>query len=298
VNEADGEKRDWTLILLASVVGVVILLGLIWYFSANRNPDQDRLRNPQLQSDQSDFAEVCSASDVYASIKQQLFERAAQDRGSDQDSFAKLAGRAVLRMENPVMESEDNAARVVNCSGTMSIELPSGVAVAGGPGTLTADVDYAVQLPGDAGAMTVQLRNADAVISSLATAQEAEETPVTDTNTVDGNVAASVSANVQPGPATASPGRPSFDCARAETPGEVAVCSDSGLAALDLNMTTQYRRAIATASPDQLRLLQTSRARFLAYRDRCPNRQCIADAYVGRMREIRDIMEGRVTPNR
>jgi len=31
----------------------------------------------------------------------------------------------------------------------------------------------------------------------------------------------------------------------------------------------------------------------LAYRDRCPSRQCMADAYVGRMREVRDIMEGR-----
>ena len=41
-----------------------------------------------------------------------------------------------------------------------------------------------------------------------------------------------------------------------------------------------------------------TRDRFLAYRDRCPNRQCIADAYVGRMREIRDIMEGRLTPSR
>ena len=40
-------------------------------------------------------------------------------------------------------------------------------------------------------------------------------------------------------------------------------------------------------------LLQSTRDRFLGYRDRCPNRQCIADSYVGRMREIRDIMEGR-----
>jgi nitrite reductase/ring-hydroxylating ferredoxin subunit len=58
-------------------------------------------------------------------------------------------------------------------------------------------------------------------------------------------------------------------------------------------MTTQYRRALSGATPAQRQFLQTSRDRFLAYRDRCPNRQCMADAYVGRMREIRDIMEGR-----
>jgi hypothetical protein len=45
-------------------------------------------------------------------------------------------------------------------------------------------------------------------------------------------------------------------------------------------------------------LLQSTRNRFVAYRDRCPNRQCIADAYLSRMREIRDIMEGRWQPGR
>jgi len=44
--------------------------------------------------------------------------------------------------------------------------------------------------------------------------------------------------------------------------------------------------------------LQSTRDRFLAYRDRCTNRQCIGDAYTGRMREIRDIMEGRWQPPR
>jgi hypothetical protein len=297
MSEPDGEKRDWNPILLASLVGVVILLALIWYFSANRSPDQDRLRNPQLQSDQSEPIELCSDSEVYAIIKQQLFARAAQVRGRDQAVFDKLAGTAVLRMEKPVMEGEDTANRLVNCSGSMSIELPSGVAVAGGNSTLTANVDYTLGLPGDAGSLTVQVRNADAVVASLATVEQVEEPPAPDGNTVDENVAASVSANVQPGPPGASPGRPSFDCARAQSPGEIAVCGDSGLAALDLNMTTQYRRALAVASPAQTRLLQTTRDRFIAYRDHCPDRTCIANAYLGRMREIRDIMEGRA-PNR
>ena len=44
----------------------------------------------------------------------------------------------------------------------------------------------------------------------------------------------------------------------------------------------------------QRQLLQQTRDRFLAYRDRCPNNACIGDAYTGRMREIRDIMEGRL----
>jgi uncharacterized protein len=99
-------------------------------------------------------------------------------------------------------------------------------------------------------------------------------------------------------PAPTNTAHPNFDCAGARTKSELAVCSDSGLAALDRNMAGQYVRALAAGTPDQRDLLRQTRDRFLGYRDRCPNRQCIADAYVGRMREIRDIMEGRWQPPR
>ena len=62
------------------------------------------------------------------------------------------------------------------------------------------------------------------------------------------------------------------------------------------HMATQYGRAIESASPEEKAVLQRTRDRFLAYRDRCPNRSCVADAYVGRMREIRDIMRGTWQP--
>ena len=63
-------------------------------------------------------------------------------------------------------------------------------------------------------------------------------------------------------------------------------------------MAAQYGRALASASPDQNAILRDTARRFYAFRDRCPNRQCVADAYVGRMREIRDIIEGRWQPPR
>jgi hypothetical protein len=160
-----------------------------------------------------------------------------------------------------------------------------------------ADIDYTV----DAGG-AVALRNADAIIAPLATLTRTAPPPqpVTppEANNVApeqplANAAASVSANMQPGPPSAYPGRPSFDCSKAHTRGEIAVCQDSGLSALDLNTATQYRRALVGASPEQQLRLQGTARRFAIYRDRCPNRQCIADGYLGRMREIRDIMEGR-----
>jgi hypothetical protein len=63
-------------------------------------------------------------------------------------------------------------------------------------------------------------------------------------------------------------------------------------------MSVQFGRAISSATPEQQSLLRRSRDRFLRYRDRCPDNRCIGDAYVGRMREIRDIMEGRWQPPR
>jgi uncharacterized protein len=70
------------------------------------------------------------------------------------------------------------------------------------------------------------------------------------------------------------------------------VCSDAGLAALDRNMAAQFGRAMNQAGSEERRLLEQTRTRFLRYRDRCPTRACIGDTYTGRMREIRDIMEG------
>ena len=299
MTDRDGEGGSRTNLILIAFGGVLILLGAIWYFTGDRNSDQDRLSNPQIeQTAEADHAARCSSEATYDLIKRELIRRAAEARGADQAELAELAGAAVLRVENPVLESENKDAGALNCSGTLSLDLPPGVATSDGRRALMADVDYTIEAGGN-----VSLRNAESIIASLTTLTRVEEPPPTpEVNEVapgtEGNAAASVSANVQPGPTSNSQGRPSFDCARAETPGEIAVCSDSGLAALDVNMTTQYRRALTTASPAQSRLLQTTRDRFLGYRDRCPNRQCIANAYLGRMREIRDIMEGRLTPAR
>jgi hypothetical protein len=282
-------------ILLALFGGIVVLLVVLWFLSGNRNPDQDKLSNPQVeQPAQTEPGKACSASATYDLVKRELFRRAVEMRGNNDAAYDQIAAAAAVRVENPVMEGEDAGSGAINCSGTFYLDLPPGVVAAGNRANLSSELDYTIGREG------VSVRNADAIVASLASLTRVVEppasTPPANLTGPEENVAASVSANVQPGPATSAPGRPSFDCARAGTRGEIAVCSDSGLAALDLNMSTQYRRSLTSASPQQKRQLQTTRDRFLAYRDRCPNRQCMADAYVGRMREIRDIMEGRWQP--
>jgi hypothetical protein len=290
------QRTNWTTIGL--IAGLLLLVLLVAYFATGRNPDQDKLTNAEVATSAAPTREkLCTTSSTYDGIKRELFRSAAQVRGNDQAAYDKLSAYAVLRMENPVMESEDSSTGTVNCSGSLSLDLPPGVVVAGGRRTLMSDIDYSVAAGG-----AVVVHNAGAITGPLATlarvAEPPEQTLAGNEVAPEENVAATESANVQPGPQTSSPGRPSFDCSRAHTPGEAAVCSDSGLSALDLNMATQYRRALAGASPEQQEILRQTGRRFYVYRDRCPNRQCIADAYMGRMREIRDIVEGRWQPPR
>jgi hypothetical protein len=86
--------------------------------------------------------------------------------------------------------------------------------------------------------------------------------------------------------------RPSFNCRYARTRGEIAICKDGGLAALDRQMAAQYYRAIASASAAQRRDLKNSRDAFLRRRDRCRDATCIANSYQQRIREISEIRTG------
>ena len=301
--EPKASQRKVNPTLIALLGGIVLLLLMLLLFAGGRSADQDKLTGNQLSNEAAPAPasqeKLCASVRTYDLIKRDLFRRAAQLRGGDQAAYDSIAAAAVIRMENPVMESENQGA--ANCSALLSLDLPPGVAVAGGRRTLTANVDYSVRQAADGSGTVVVLQNADAIVGPLATLARVGAPPeagIGNAVAPEENISASESANVQPGPATSAPGRPSFDCGRANSRGELAVCADSGLAALDLNMATQYRRALATATPVQRRLLQGTRDRFLAYRDRCPDRQCMADSYVGRMREIRDIMEGRWSPPR
>jgi uncharacterized protein YecT (DUF1311 family) len=308
---------NWT--TLALIGGLIVLVLLVAYLASGRNPDQDKLTQNELAQSQQKAPQpekLCASKQTYDLIKRELFRRAAQLRGSDQAAFDQLSGYAVVRMENPVMESQDSSTGAINCSGSLSLDLPPGVAIVGNRHTLTSDVDYTIEPAADGSGNVVLLRNADAIIAPLATlARASQPAPVaaqpsapapeqTAEPPLDQQEApAPPQEQQQPQPSqphasVPSGAHPSFDCANARTKGETAVCSDAGLAALDRNMAAQYSRAIANASPEQKALLRHTRDRFLRYRDRCPSRSCIGDAYVGRMREIRDIMQDRWEPPR
>jgi uncharacterized protein YecT (DUF1311 family) len=307
------KQLNWTTIAL--IGGLLLLILMLAYFATNRDPDQDKLSDSQISASgapATNAEKACASKATYDLIKRELFRRAAQLRGSDTAAYDQLSAHAVARMENPVMESENEANRAVQCSGSLSIDLPPGVAVAGGRRTLMAGIDYSVQPAADGSGNVVLLRNADSIIAPLATLTRTSQPrpappPVLDSlGQPMGNVppegpapapppVAQMSPPSPPQPARASP---SFNCADARTRGEKAVCADPGLASLDRQMASQFNRALGQADPAQRALLQRTRAAFLGYRDSCRSNACIADAYNGRMREISDILADRWRPSR
>jgi uncharacterized protein YecT (DUF1311 family) len=305
-------RTNWTTIAL--IGGLVLLLLVVGYFATRQNADQDKLSSNEVaKATPTDREKLCASSATYDLIKRELFRRAAQVRGSDQAAYDRLATYAVLRMDNPVMESQDAASRAVNCSGTLSLDLPPGVAVVGGRRMLASDIDYTVTSAADGSGTVVLLRNPDGIVTPLATLgrinspqpAQAEQTgvaneagPETSSVAPEATLPAPASPQIAVPPSRPQGARPSFDCANAHSRGEVAVCSEAGLAALDRQMAAQYGRAFAVASPEERALLRDTARRFYAFRDRCADNRCIGDAYVGRMREIRDIMEGRWQPPR
>ena len=92
-----------------------------------------------------------------------------------------------------------------------------------------------------------------------------------------------------PAPVTAAAG-PSFDCSNAWRDVERDICNDPDLAALDRTMASHYFRALKVADSARATLLQQSGAAFIRNRNRCPDPDCIAQAYRWRITEIADIM--------
>ncbi|HEU5482343.1 MAG TPA: hypothetical protein VFU80_04525 [Sphingomicrobium sp.] len=303
VTKRSREERKrryvWLIVaLLGAVAAGVLLASTVWQ---DRWPDEESAAgNELINAVASNPEQLCASQATYDSIRRELFRRAAQIRGSDQQAYARLADFALLRVSSPVLRGTDDQLRSVSCSGTANLDLPPGVA-AGGRRSLSGDLDYIVQPAADGSGNAVRLGNADSIVVPLATLSRfgAPETaplipPDLQNQMMEGPLVPDEADGMEaeePPPAPAA--NPSFDCGSARTRGEIAVCGDPGLAALDRQMVAQFNAALSQADRSQRRLLQRTRGRFISYRDRCATNQCVAETYQSRMSEIRDIMGGR-----
>jgi uncharacterized protein YecT (DUF1311 family) len=323
-----GGPNRWLLIL-----GGLLLLGAILFgLSLTRSgPGSDALDKEGAEGTEeaaaADPEARCAAPATYDLIKRELFRQAAATRGSGQPAFDQLAAYAALRVSKPVLREEDQGLERVSCGADVALDLPPGVQVVGGRRTLTASIGYSLQPAADSSGDVVTLSGAEGIVAPLATLARigasapaaAVPAPADSAATASEPDLAAPAAPDRPAPppeaprpADAAPARvppppavvpttasvrPSFNCARARTRGEIAVCNSSELAALDRQMAGFYTTAYRGAEPEARALLERTRTRFLAFRDRCRNDACIADAYRGRITEIRDIVDGRWRAN-
>lgn len=293
-------------ILAAAGLGILLIIVVLFMAARRSGPPEDRLADEQAASATA-TEKRCGNQATYDRVKTELFRQAAQLRKSDQAAFDRLSAYASVRVERPLMRSQDAELGTVRCTGRLSLDLPPGVSVIGGRRTLAADIDYVLQPAADGSGDVVMLEGADPIIVPLATLVRTGEAARPPETPVDGNMLSPVPPaaddTMPEAEPTATPpdsvnARPSFNCRYARTRGEVAVCRDPELAALDRQMAGQYYRAIAAADRRQREILTATRDSFIRFRDRCPSDACIAETYRGRMREIRDIMSGEWRPRR
>ena len=79
----------------------------------------------------------------------------------------------------------------------------------------------------------------------------------------------------------------SFDCKKATTLVEQAICSNQKLSNLDQQLATMYKKALAN-SPNQEALRERQREWLNLERNSCQEIACIKDAYLSRLTELRD----------
>ena len=292
--------------ITAIFAGAIILLLIVFALTRRGGVDRDKLTKHDLVTAEVGTAgSKCGTQRTYDLIKREIFRQAADTRGSDQAAFDRIAATAAVRMERPLLKEQDEQTGLVRCSGYLSVDLPPGLSIVGSRRSLSADMEYVVQPAADGSGDVVMIEGADAIIVPLATlasvrssnlpASVAPVAPGEAQPAVPGTMAPVQPPAPQTQPQSPPPQttRPSFNCRLARTRGEIAVCRDSGLAALDRQMASQFVRATAAAGPRQRAQLRATRDAFLRYRDRCSSEACIAGAYRDRMREIGDIMAGR-----
>jgi len=283
-----------------------------------KDPPHVKGENEQRREREAQLRRACASELTYDRLKDYAFDEAQRIRGRDERLLDDIATGSVVRMEDPIVRSRDEALNVTVCIGRFVLELPPGAANAfDGERRLAAQVEYAAQAAVDGSGLVYHMTGAEPIIYRLATvggvavsaaprqvaaAEPAPQPPSAAPAPVQARPPAPA-----PGPAPAQPpppvrerrearaeapagaARPSYNCRHAGTRTERMVCGNSGLAASDRRMASAYYAAMAQSDGGTRSRLRRSRDQFLARRERCAGQACVAAAYEDRVREIREI---------
>jgi hypothetical protein len=306
--------------LLLVAGGMLLLGGCDWM--KKKDPPQQQSKAELAAAQRERIRKACASDGTYARLKELVFDEAARIRKSDPRNLDPLAAAAVVRMEDPVVKSRDDALNVTVCTGHFVLELPPGVENAfDGERRLTADVEYAAQAALDGSGLVYQMDGAEPIIYRLATVGltgqslpriVAAPQPSAPPGAPPQVAIVEPSEPVRPLPPSEPPrpaveeraaaeaapppsrvrARPSFNCRYARTSTEKMVCRSPRLAARDREMASLWYALMADADPGTRNHLRRSRDAFLGRRERCGSEACVAAAYASRMAELRRIAQG------
>ncbi|HEX4180694.1 MAG TPA: hypothetical protein VHY32_07875 [Caulobacteraceae bacterium] len=127
-----------------------------------------QIKTDALNTDQA--SATCAAMDTAAEIKNRIFELAEkQTPASNRLALSQLAKQANLRIEAPLLDAYDAAAKKTTCSGQLHISLPSGaVRNLGDTSDLTAAIKYSAGPAKDRVGSDYEVMGADNLISGIA----------------------------------------------------------------------------------------------------------------------------------
>lgn len=107
---------------------------------------------------------------------------------------------------------------------------------------------------------------------------------LSDTSPADYLALVRQSANANPVTANTSGSQPSFDCSRATTATEFAICNSAALASLDVGLQQAYDLALARAAQDQRAAIRADQQSWLKLRNGCGNDAgCLSGAMSARI---------------
>lgn len=306
-------------VLLLVAGGALLLSGCDWM--KKKDPPQQQSKAELAAAQRERIRKACASDGTYARLKELVFDEAARIRKADPRNLDPLAAAAVVRMEDPVVKSRDEALNVTVCTGHFVLELPPGAENAfDGERRLTADVEYAAQAALDGSGLVYQMDGAEPIIYRLATIgltgplpkivaapqpsappgappqvaivePGAPVRPVPPVEPPRPAIEKRAAAEGPPAPARVT-ARPSFNCRYARTGTEKMVCGSPRLAARDREMASLWYALMARADPATRTHLRRSRDAFLDRRERCGSESCVGAAYASRMAELRRIAQG------
>jgi len=321
--------------MLAAVLMLLLLpLYLIRYPLTVQEPPSlaraDDIRRTAVRT--ADPAATCVSRSAQDLVRQALIRRAGQLHRGNRGAFAQLAEDSFVRIDSAAAATLDQESGTVSCTAQVTLLAPPGTQLGGKRSSLTAQIRYSLKPIDARQPAKVRLANADPMARQLATLARLPRLADLERPPPTGQVAIAVPARLPPAvapaapmvrptplaaaasralrpPAIASPkAQPrveeideapisaSFNCKFAKGRGETSVCGNRNLATVDRQLAVLYGQSWGLADAAKRAELLKTRQRFITRRDGCRSEACTLNLYLGRMREVTDIMAQRPDP--